>query len=72
MPSIFWTGRLLFSMKLMVNINNLLALITGNARDTAAMKQRMKLGQDVWQEEGIDEEPVAILLLISHEDDLVI
>jgi ubiquinone/menaquinone biosynthesis C-methylase UbiE len=46
MPSIFWTGRLSFSMKLMVNINNLLALITGNARDTAAMKQRMKLGYE--------------------------
>jgi ubiquinone/menaquinone biosynthesis C-methylase UbiE len=46
MPSVFWTGRLSLSMKLMVNINNLLALITGNARDTAAMKQRMKLGYE--------------------------
>lgn len=46
MPSVFWTGRLSMSMKIMVNINNLLALITGNARDTAAMKQRMKLGYE--------------------------
>lgn len=46
MPSVFWTGKLSLSMKLMVNINNLLALITGNARDTAAMKQRMKLGYE--------------------------
>jgi ubiquinone/menaquinone biosynthesis C-methylase UbiE len=46
MPSLFWTGKLSFSMKLMVNINNLLALITGNTRDTAAMKQRMKLGYE--------------------------
>ncbi len=33
-------------MKLMVNINNFLSLITGNARDTAAMKRRMKLGYE--------------------------
>jgi ubiquinone/menaquinone biosynthesis C-methylase UbiE len=46
MPSVFWTGRLSLLMKLMVNINNVLALITGNARDTAAMKQRMKLGYE--------------------------
>jgi ubiquinone/menaquinone biosynthesis C-methylase UbiE len=30
----------------MVNINNLLSLMTSNARDTAAMKQRMKLGYE--------------------------
>jgi ubiquinone/menaquinone biosynthesis C-methylase UbiE len=46
MPPVFWTGKLSSSMKLIVNINNLLALITGNARDTAAMKQRMKLGYE--------------------------
>jgi ubiquinone/menaquinone biosynthesis C-methylase UbiE len=46
MPPIFWTGKLTLPMKLLVNMNNLLALITGNARDTAAMKQRMKLGYE--------------------------
>jgi len=46
MPSVFWTGKLSLLMKLMVNINNLLALITGNARDTTAMKQRTKLGYE--------------------------
>jgi ubiquinone/menaquinone biosynthesis C-methylase UbiE len=46
MPPIFWTGKLTLPMKLLVNANNLLALITGNARDTAAMKQRMKLGYE--------------------------
>jgi ubiquinone/menaquinone biosynthesis C-methylase UbiE len=46
MPSVFWSGKLSLLMKLMVNINNLLALITGNARDTAAMKKRIKLGYE--------------------------
>lgn len=46
MPSVFWTGKLSPSMKLMVNISNVLAWLTGNARDTAAMKQRMKLGYE--------------------------
>ena len=46
MPTVFWTGKLSLSMKLMVNISNALAWISGNARDTAAMKQRMKLGYE--------------------------
>ena len=46
MPSIFWTGKLSLTMKLIVNINNMLAWITGNARDTIAMKKRMKLGYE--------------------------
>ena len=46
MPPLFWTGRLSFSTKLMVNVNNFLSLITGNARDTAAMKRRIKLGYE--------------------------
>jgi ubiquinone/menaquinone biosynthesis C-methylase UbiE len=33
-------------MKLMVNCNNILAWFTGNARDTAAMKNRVKQGYD--------------------------
>jgi ubiquinone/menaquinone biosynthesis C-methylase UbiE len=46
MPPLFWTGKLSPSMKLMANINSLLALITGNAVNTTAMKQRMKLGYE--------------------------
>jgi len=46
MPPLFWTGKLSPSMKLMANINSLLALITGNAINTAAMKRRMKLGYE--------------------------
>lgn len=33
-------------MKLMVNFSNTLAWVTGNARDTAAMKQRIKMGYE--------------------------
>jgi ubiquinone/menaquinone biosynthesis C-methylase UbiE len=46
MPRVFWTGRLSPPMKLIVNVNNILAWITGNARDTAEMKRRMKLGYE--------------------------
>jgi ubiquinone/menaquinone biosynthesis C-methylase UbiE len=46
MPPLFWTGKLSPSMKLMANINSFLALITGNAVNTTAMKQRMKLGYE--------------------------
>ena len=46
MPSIFWTGRLTFPMRLMVNSNNLLALVVGNATNTDAMKIRVKEGYE--------------------------
>jgi ubiquinone/menaquinone biosynthesis C-methylase UbiE len=46
MPSIFWTGRLTLPMKLMVNINNLLALLVGNATNTGAMKSRLREGYE--------------------------
>lgn len=46
MPPIFWTGKLSLPMRLLVNTSNLLAWITGNARDTVAMKQRMKRGYE--------------------------
>jgi ubiquinone/menaquinone biosynthesis C-methylase UbiE len=46
MPPLFWTGKLSPSMKLMANINSLLALMTGNAINTTAMKRRMKLGYE--------------------------
>ncbi len=46
MPAILWTGKLSLPMMLVVNANNILAWLTGNARDTAAMKNRVKRGYD--------------------------
>lgn len=46
MPKIFWSGKLSFPMMLMVNANNILAWLTGNARDAAAMKERVMKGYD--------------------------
>lgn len=46
MPPVLWTGRLSLPAKLMVNISSIFAWITGNARDTSAMKQRMKLAYE--------------------------
>lgn len=46
MPPLFWTGKLTWPMRLMVNANNIVAWLTGNARDTAAMKIRVQQGYD--------------------------
>jgi ubiquinone/menaquinone biosynthesis C-methylase UbiE len=46
MPKLLWSGKLSPSMKLMVNANNILAWLTGNARDAAAMKDRVRQGYD--------------------------
>ncbi len=44
MPTLFWTGKMSLPLKLVVNGGSLIAWITGNARDTSAMKQRVKNG----------------------------
>ncbi len=44
MSTIFWTGKLSWPMALMVNANNVLAWLTGNTRNTAAMKDRVRQG----------------------------
>ena len=46
MPSVFWTGNLSVWVRLMANASNALAWVTGNARDTAGMKQRIKMGYE--------------------------
>ena len=46
MPTVFWTGTSSLPMKLLVNFSNIVAWISGNARDTAAMKKRVKLGYE--------------------------
>jgi ubiquinone/menaquinone biosynthesis C-methylase UbiE len=45
-PPVFWTGKLSLPMMLMVNANNILAWLTGNARNMAAMKRRIRQGYD--------------------------
>lgn len=46
MRTIFWTGKLSPMMKFVANFSNAVAWVTGNARDTAAMKQRTKMGYE--------------------------
>jgi ubiquinone/menaquinone biosynthesis C-methylase UbiE len=46
MPKVFWTGRLTWPVRLMVDTSNLVAWVTGAMRDTEAMKQRVKCGYD--------------------------
>lgn len=46
MPKIIWSGKLSLPMLLMVNANNILAWITGDIRNTAAMKERVKQGYE--------------------------
>jgi len=46
MATLFWTGKLSLPMALMVNANNILAWLSGNVRDTAAMKNRVRQGYD--------------------------
>jgi hypothetical protein len=44
MPPIFWKGKLTKSMMLLVNLSNAIAWISGNAKNTTAMKERVKQG----------------------------
>lgn len=46
MPLVFWTGKLSPRTKFVVNFSNAIAWVTGNARDAAAMKQRIKMGYE--------------------------
>ncbi len=55
MPTLFWTGKLTLPMTLMVNANNILALITGNARDAGAMKSRVREGYEGTFSDHVDD-----------------
>ena len=44
MPTLFWTGKLSLPAKLMINMGSTIAWITGNARNSSAMKEKMKNG----------------------------
>lgn len=46
MPSLFWSGKLTLPMKLLVEANNLLSIITGSLNDIAGMKNRVKRGYE--------------------------
>ena len=46
MPSLFWTGRLTLPMWLLVNVNNVLALLLGQATNLPAMKSRVRSGYE--------------------------
>jgi len=46
MPSLFWSGKLSLPMKILVEANNLLALLNGNANDLQGMKERVKQGYE--------------------------
>ena len=46
MPPLFWTGKLTLPMSVLVNANNLLALLLGNTTNTAAMKDRVRRGYE--------------------------
>lgn len=44
LPTLFWTGKISLLLRLMVNMEGIIAWITGNARDSFAMKERIKDG----------------------------
>lgn len=46
MPSILWSGKLTLPMKVLVQANNVLALLTGSANDVSGMKERVKRGYE--------------------------
>jgi ubiquinone/menaquinone biosynthesis C-methylase UbiE len=46
MPSLFWSGKLSLPMKILVEVNNFLALFTGSFNDLAGMKKRVKQGYE--------------------------
>lgn len=46
MPSVFWSGKLTLPMKVLVQANNVLAVLTGSAWDVRGMRDRVKRGYE--------------------------
>jgi len=46
MSRVFWSGKLTVPMKLLIEANNFLAMITGSFKDYAGMKERVRLGYE--------------------------
>lgn len=44
MPTLFYTGKMAFPLRLITMMSGIIAWITGNARDSSAMKEKMKDG----------------------------
>jgi len=45
-PSVFWSGKLTLPMKVLVQANNVLAVLTGSAQDVRGMRDRVKRGYE--------------------------
>ena len=46
MPTLFWSGKLTLPMKLLIEANNILSLITGSSKDLVGMKDRVRRGYE--------------------------
>lgn len=46
MPTLFWTGKISLLLKIMINMGSVIAWVTGNARNSSTMKERMRDGYD--------------------------
>lgn len=46
MSSLFWTGKISLPLRLLINLGSIMAWITGYARKSSAMKDRVKEGYD--------------------------
>ncbi len=44
MATLFYTGKMALPLRLMIHMSVIMAWITGNARDSSAMKEKMKDG----------------------------
>lgn len=53
MPDIFWSGKLTLPMKLIVEANNMLALLMGSTDDISGMKERVKKGYEAEYSEHV-------------------
>ena len=46
MTDLFWSGKLSLPMRLLIEANNLLAVITGSSKDYSGMKERVRQGYE--------------------------
>ena len=46
MPSLFWSGKLSLPMRILVEANNFLSLLSGSANDVRGMKERIRKGYE--------------------------
>lgn len=55
MPPLFWGGKLSLPVKILMNLNCLLAWINGSTRNTNKMKERVKSGYDGRTTDNVDQ-----------------